>query len=259
MDHLHCIIQRRKTFSVEKTRLLVCMDSIKVSTPQSFPGSPTSPKRQKHTSIACEGFRKLKIRCLGGEATAISSATVVARPYNHCASLSKHCVWPQGDGRRRGRTSSPGNAGGRDNISRTRRNENSSLPSTRPLIPPTPPISTQSSQALRAPAGHGISPTTVLPAANGGANGKISFGERSKSSANKIPYTTVHYYRHLGPPAIAPGHRKISLKTRHDYDGEARHLPFLLISTKVSCYHCSALLVCYLIASSMHIWTTCFS
>ena len=199
------------------------MGSVKVSTPHSFPGSPTSNKRQKHTIIACEGCRKLKIRCLGGEATAISSAPVVAWPYNHCASLSKHCVRPQGDGRRRGRTSSPGNAGGRDNISRTHRNENSSLPSIRPLIPPTPPISTQSSQALRAPAGHGISPTTVLPAANGGANGKISLGERSESSASETPCATVHYYRHLGPMAIAPGHRKISLKTKHDYDGEARH------------------------------------
>lgn len=194
-----------------------------MDTPQSFPGSPTSPKRQKHTSIACEGCRKLKVRCLGGEATAISSAPVVVRRCNHCASLSKHCVWPQGDGRRRGRTSSPGNAGGRDNISRTRRNENSSLPSIRPSIPPRPPISTESSQALRAPAGHGIPPTTVLPAANGGANGKISLGERSDSSASETLCATVHYYRHLGPTAMAPGHKKISQKARHDYDGEVRH------------------------------------
>ena len=199
------------------------MDSIKVSTPQSFSAPPSSPKRKKHTTIACEPCRKLKIRCLGGGPTATSSASVTAKPCNHCASLSKHCVWPQEDGRKRGRTSSPGNAVGRDNFARTCSNENSILQSTRSLMTPTPTLSTESSHALRLPADHGISPNTLLPAANGGTNGMISHGERSDSSASETPYTTVHYHRHLGPTAIAPGHKKISLKARHDYDGDSRH------------------------------------
>ena len=196
------------------------MDSIKLSTPQSFSASPSSPKRKKHTTIACEPCRKLKIRCLGGGATAIGSAPVVTNPCNHCASLSKQCVWPQEDGRKRARTSSPGNAGGQDNFPRTRRDENSSLGSMN--APPTP-LSIESSQAPEPPANHGTSSSTD-PAANTGTNGNPLLGDRSDSSASETPYTTVHYYRHLGPTAIAPGHKKISLKARrHNNDGESRH------------------------------------
>lgn len=175
------------------------MDFIKVSTPQSFSGSPSSPKRKKHTSIACERCRKLKIRCLGGEATAITSLPVPAKPCGHCASLSKHCVWPQEDGRKRGRTSSPGNTNGQEDLPRPCGDETFSMRPTRSLIPPTHALSTESSQARGRSADHGVSPPTVLPAANGGANDKSSLGERSDSSASETPYTTVHYYRHLGP------------------------------------------------------------
>ena len=197
------------------------MDSIKLSTPQSFSASPSSPKRKKHTTIACEPCRKLKIRCLGGGATAIGSAPVVTNPCNHCASLSKQCVWPQEDGRKRGRTSSPGNAGGQDNFTRTRGDENSSL---RSMIAPPTPLSTESPQAPEPPADHRTSTSTALPTANTGTNGNRSLGDRSDSSASETPYTTVHYYRHLGPTAIAPGHKKISLKARrHHHDTESRH------------------------------------
>ena len=199
------------------------MDSIKVSTPQSFLASPTSPKRKKHSTIACERCRKLKIRCLGGGTTSVSSGPVAAKPCDHCASQSKHCVWPREDGRKRGRTSSPGNGGERDNIRRTRRDEKSSLRSIGSLTVATPTLSTENPQVLGPPAANGISPTTALPAPNGGTNGMTSLEERSDSSASETPYTTVHYYRHLGPTAIAPGHKKISLKARHDYDGESRH------------------------------------
>ena len=197
------------------------MDSIKLSTPQSFSASPSSPKRKKHTTIACEPCRKLKIRCLGGGATAIGSAPVVTSPCNHCASLSKQCVWPQEDGRKRGRTSSPGNAGGQDNFPRTRGDENSSL---RSMIAPPTPLSTESPQAPEPPADHRTSTSTALPTANTGTNGNRSLGDRSDSSASETPYTTVHYYRHLGPTAIAPGHKKISLKARrHHHDTASRH------------------------------------
>ena len=199
------------------------MDSIKVSTPQSFSASPFSPKRKKHTSIACERCRKLKIRCLGGEALAIDSASVGAKACNHCASLSKDCVWPQEDGRKRGRTSSPGNARRQVYFPRTRRIENPSLASVQSMTDHTPPISTANSQAFGASADPETSPTTGLPAANESIPGAFSLGERSNSLASETPYRTVHYYRHLGPTAIAPGHKKISLKARHDHDGESSH------------------------------------
>ena len=196
------------------------MDSIKLSTPQSFSASPSSPKRKKHTTIACERCRKLKTRCLGGGATAISGALVAPNPCNHCASLSKQCVWPQEDGRKRGRTSSPGNAATQGNTPRPRGDESSSL---RSMIAPPTPLSTEGSQAFETPADHGTSSSTAPPTANGCANGISSLEERSNSSASETPYTTVHYYRHLGPTAIAPGHKKISLKARHDHYGESRH------------------------------------
>ena len=200
------------------------MDSIKVSTPRSFDGSSSSPKRKKHSSIACEPCRKLKIRCLGGEATAISSAPAATRPCNHCTSLSKRCVWPQEDGRKRGRTSSPGHANGQDYLPEKRWKQSPGPRSIRSLNPPAPSLSSESSQTPGAPADLSISPSTVLSAANGGTNAKVPLrGECSDSSANETPYTTVHYYRHLGPTAIAPGHKKISLKARHDSGGESRH------------------------------------
>ena len=206
------------------------MDSIKLSTPQSFSASPSSPKRKKHTTIACEPCRKLKIRCLGGGATAIGSTPVVTNPCNHCASLSKQCVWPQEDGRKRGRTSSPGNAGGQDNFPRARGDENSSL---RSMIAPPTPLSTESSQAPEQAADHRTSSSTALPTVKTGTNGNGSLGDRSDSSASETPYTTVHYYRHLGPTAIAPGHKKISLKARrHNHDGESRH-PSMSSSSRI--------------------------
>lgn len=131
------------------------------------------------------------MRCQGKEAAAIGSAPA-ALPCYDCASLSKHCVWPQEDGRKRAKTSSPGNLRGRDDLPNTYRNENSS------------PWSFQSMMPLSAPADQRILPTSVLPVANGGAYGKFSLGECSDSSASETPFTTVHYYRHLGPAAVAP-------------------------------------------------------
>ena len=199
------------------------MDSIKVSTPQSFSASPSSPKRKKHTSIACERCRKLKIRCLGGEAIATGSASVGAKACNHCVGLSKDCVWPQEDGRKRGRTSSPGNTWRQVYNPRTGRIEYPSLGSIRSMNAPTPPLSTENSQTFGASADPETSPSIGLPAANESIHGVFSLGERSDSLASETPYTTVHYYRHLGPTAIAPGHKKISLKARHDHDAELRH------------------------------------
>ena len=44
----------------------------------------------------------------------------------------------------------------------------------------------------------------------------LSTAKRTDSDGSETTYTTVHYFRHLGPTAIAPGHKKISLKARHE-------------------------------------------
>ena len=59
-------------------------------------------------------------------------------------------------------------------------------------------------QSFKAPSGYGISPSSYSPPLAGGADSHLSAGESSNSGTSEIPYTTVHYYRHLGPTAIAP-------------------------------------------------------
>lgn len=78
------------------------MDSIKVKTPRDF--SSTSPKRKKHSTIACGSCRKLRIRCEGGLAPGKTNRT---KPCNHCEALKKDCLWPEEDGRKRPRANFP--------------------------------------------------------------------------------------------------------------------------------------------------------
>ena len=68
-----------------------------------------------------------------------------------------------------------------------------------------------------------VSPGAQLPPGHLTPDGVLnhtpqSETQRSGSSASETPYTTVHYYRHHGPTAIAPGHKQISLKARQDDD-----------------------------------------
>lgn len=172
------------------------MDTAKVKTPDDFIGPPSSPKRKRHTSIACECCRKLKIRCIGGE-SAISSAPSAPKPCNHCVSQSKRCIWPEEDGRKKTRTTSP--AGSDLSFRRGSRGKD---------VPPVPPQSSihQKSRldsgqphGYKASPDYGISPTSNPPPLARSADGNDSSGERSNSNASQASYTTVHYYRHLGP------------------------------------------------------------
>lgn len=181
------------------------MDTAKVKTPDDFLGPPTSPKRKRHTSIACECCRKLKIRCLGGD-SAIGSSSGGAKPCNHCVSQSKSCLWPPEDGRKRARTSSPGRGDLRSK--HATRGKDISAGQQAPT-PQFPRIDNGESQGYRASSDYGISPTSNPPAVAGSANGNHSTGERSNSATSQTSYTTVHYYRHLGPtvsdsPVVAP-------------------------------------------------------
>lgn len=189
------------------------MENAKLRTQDDFNGPP-SPKR-KYSRKACECCRKLKIRCLGGEAVTLGNASLAPKPCNHCVSQSRTCVWPPEDGRKRARTSSSGNAIARPTKAELRQQD--CLPE--PTLPSaSPTYQRNGAESCASAPNHGVLFGSNTPASIEGNNGKRSAGEGSDSSASQTPYTTVHYHRHLGPTAIAPGHKKIALKARQDYD-----------------------------------------
>lgn len=63
---------------------------------------------------------------------------------------------------------------------------------------------------------------------------QIDASSRSNSNASETPYTTVHYHRHLGPTALAPGHKRIALKVRQDDDVDAQNAESSNIATQPS-------------------------
>lgn len=172
------------------------MDTAKLKTPDDFIGPPSSPKRKRHTSIACECCRRLKVRCIGGE-SALSSAPSAPKPCNHCVSQSKKCKWPEEDGRKKARNSSPAC---RD-LSFRHGIRGKDVPTVSPhgSIPQTGRLDLGQSQSYKVSSDHGVSPTSNPSTMATSANGNQSSGERSMSNASQNPYTTVHYYRHLGP------------------------------------------------------------
>ena len=180
-------------------------------TPHDFEQTPGSgDKRKRHSSIACSCCRRLKIRCQGGESKTVA-ANAVPKPCNHCASLGKICEWPEEDGRKQKRTRQLSTASSSVPLYSTNQDSMSfTSPSTGD---PTPPIDTDQTRFANLPArgsiavseGKGHSHPTSLAPSN-----------RTESAGSEATYTTVHYFRHLGPTAIAPGHKKISLKARRE-------------------------------------------
>ena len=65
------------------------------------------------------------------------------------------------------------------------------------------------------PNGHSGSTEPLTNGSTSAPRGVIS-SEDSFSPSHETDYTTVHYYRHLGPTGIVPGHKKISLKARQN-------------------------------------------
>ena len=196
-----------------KTRLGE-MDSINVRTPHDFEQPPGSgDKRKRHSSIACSCCRRLKIRCQGGESKTVS-ANAVPKPCNHCASLGKVCEWPEEDGRKQKRTRQMSAASSGAPLYVT---NPESLSFTSPSTGnPTPPMDTDQTRFAGLPARGSQSHPTSLAASN-----------RTESTGSETTYTTVHYFRHLGPTAIAPGHKKISLKARREGQPSTYHSPII--------------------------------
>jgi len=206
------------------------MDTVKVKTPGDFEDAVLSPKRKKHSSIACSHCRKLKIRCQGGQ-SALKSSRRNSQPCDYCTQHSRRCDWPDEDGRKlkRQRSRSPSQPG---NLSLNTRanapaglNGNGMTPATNFSI-----VDEHQERGLDFLPETQLRLTNQHPASTtNGENSQASevTSRRSFSSATETPYTTVHYYRHHGPTAIAPGHKQISLKARHDElesPGDGQHV-----------------------------------
>ena len=176
------------------------MESIKVRTPSDF--APSSPKRKKHTTIACGACRKLKIRCQGGDPGGTPSTTT-QKPCVNCTNLGKDCVWPQEDGRKRQKSKSDLNSD--ENPVR-----DSGIGETRSLVDRSPKHKAPGSFENPSPFGRHTSYRV---------NGQDILNEEDAPPAGDMPVTTLHYFRELGPTAIAPGHKKLKVKARTDLGG----------------------------------------
>ena len=191
------------------------MNSIKLRTALDFEHAPSSYKRKGHISLACESCRRLKIRCQGG-----LGGSAGPNPCDHCMKLSKDCVWPEEDFRKRPKASATTATELQPRVSAS----------------PAPPLS--AALCLSSPqwendnirVAESIQPGRhcVMTLEGGdweptksGMEEHVSIPSGSMNQGatalkNGIPYTTLQYYRHLGSTAIAPGYKKISLKLRQD-------------------------------------------
>ena len=165
------------------------MDSITVHTVNDLKNNTELPRKRKYTSKACSSCRKLKIRCRELKTTS------GALSCEHCSKTQTQCSWPEADGRkwRRARSRSPSS-----------------------------PFSnvTDLSGFVAPPNGSAVaepqSQERVDPSVSLEPHGNQAQDLASHSPVNQTPHTVVQYYRYLGPTAIAPGYKKISLKVAND-------------------------------------------
>ncbi|KAI4149509.1 MAG: hypothetical protein L6R39_002487 [Caloplaca ligustica] len=176
------------------------MDSIKVKTPRDF--SSTSPKRKKHSTIACGSCRKLRIRCQGGIPPGKSNRP---KPCNHCENLKKECLWPEEDGRKRPR----GNVSDPSDLA-YRNTPNSDETTTSVDEGPNPQSALNDVNRLTIGS---VQESRGRSSARSG-RWERSYNQPPSDSPSKDPVKTIHYYRELGPTAIAPGHKQISIKVQ---------------------------------------------
>ena len=192
------------------------MDSVKW---EKLEDPSRSPKRKKHSSIACSHCRKLKIRCQGGN-PAPPTQGASSQACEYCAQRNIDCHWPTEDGRKlkrqRSRSASQSSSGsghaGFDRLVSLPFNEASttSTPTQLPIL-----------EEYRAK-DFKLAPSGQKPSLPRQQSNETQSSDTRLSSASDTPYTTVHYYRHHGPTALAPGHKQVSLKARHD-DHEYSH------------------------------------
>ena len=169
------------------------MDSITVHTVKELKDHNELPRKRKYTSKACSSCRKLKIRCR--ELTTTSGAPSC----EHCSKTQTECSWPDTDGRKCRRARSPSPCSLFSNAT------DLTVPVAQPnanTIAEPPPEERFNGSSVSIP-----------------ANGIQGYGPASFSPVSQTPHTILQYYRYLGPTAIAPGYKKISLKIANDSNG----------------------------------------
>ena len=169
------------------------MDSVTVHTVKDLKNDSELPRKRKYTSKACSSCRKLKIRC---KELKTSSGSLSCE---HCSQTQNNCSWPEEDGRKLRRARSP------------------------PLCSPSANATSPSARASRPNANTITEPQTrqspeefIEQPATTDQRVDISKDTMSCSPASQTPHTVLQYYRYLGPTAIAPGYKKISLKITND-------------------------------------------
>ena len=210
------------------------MDSVKVRTPSDFHDRSLSPKRKKHSTIACGHCRKLKIRCQGGNRG-------LSQPCEYCAQHSRKCDWPEEDGRKLKRQRSRSDSLFSGHSASAAPDSLAGLAINEDYAANRLPVldehrANNFNQQMAGP-GEQLPHGQFTP--DGMLNHTPQSGtHRSGSSASETPYTTVHYYRHHGPTAIAPGHKQISLKARQDEDDTAHDDQLMIRAGQhVQCSH----------------------
>lgn len=207
------------------------MDSVQIRTTQDFENPLlTSHKRRKYSTLACDCCRRLKRRCLGGE-PAFGSLDSPIKPCSLCISSGRDCVWPKEDGRRR-QSGSMLNTADPLPSQRYAATDTSSSTSVSAEIQ----VGWNQEQHKNAWPCDGVSPPGDLSGIHDDGSDTVvlddqeTMDQRSRTSGIESPKegpadATLHYYRHLGPTAIAPGHKKIKVKVRQHAPAAVREAP----------------------------------
>lgn len=165
------------------------MDSITVHTVKDLKDYSDLPRKRKYTSKACSSCRKLKIRCRGQESSSGLSTC------EHCSKIQAKCSWPEADRRKWRRVRSPSPGSPLSYVTDASRGANA----------------VNNSPILELYQGDSIVQSVDLETRRSQAQDTTSTPKLSQPE-----HTVVQYYRYLGPTAIAPGYKKISLKVAND-------------------------------------------
>lgn len=187
------------------------MDSIKVKTPRDF--SSSSPKRKKHTTIACESCRRLRIRCHGSR----------GKTCNHCVQTQKDCQWPLEDGRKKKPKADISDPTHRNTPTSDETTSVDDSFTSQVAVYDVNKLSIGSEQGQRCFSSFTNCALTLIYLDRRGRPGprdeKLHGRNPNDGQARDPTPTTIHYFRELGPTAIAPGHKQISIKVQQQHYG----------------------------------------
>ena len=175
------------------------MDSITVHTVKELKDNLELPRKRKYTSKACSSCRRLKIRC-----RELKTSSGVPS-CEHCSKIQTQCSWVEADGRKWRRVRSPSPYSPLSNVTEPTR------------LVAQPNVSAVAESRGEVPVDSSVAFES---------HGSQVQDHSSNSPLNQTPHTVVQYYRYLGPTAIVPGYKKISLKVANDHrSSDSQHVP----------------------------------